>query len=141
MKKVMSNTFPAGEVKVSTTSITVTNNTAKTQDITVPADEKWVIETIKTVNPDDVARVIGGNLYLTSSKSILITALFSQSANANVRVQYPSLTVSTIYNWMIPELVLGPGMTLSFTWAAGGASSGGTDADGLVIMYRKLNII
>lgn len=141
MKNVFAETFPSGTVKTSVTSITLVNNTAKTQDVTVPTDTKWIIETIRAVNPDDVARFINVEIWRESAKTVRIATLTGLSTGALGAIQFPNnddLTASISNSPFV--LVLGAGMTISVTWSAGGASAGGTDADGLVILYRELTL-
>lgn len=141
MKNVFAQTFPSGSVRVSTTSITLANNTAKTQDITVPTDSEWVIELIKANNPDDVARAITMTLYQTSAKTVKLGIInYASSVNANANSHFPNNDdLATSNSNQIQNLLIGAGMTIEVVWAAGGASSGGVAADGLTILYRHLS--
>lgn len=139
MKKIFAETFPSGKPEASITSITLVNNTAKTQDITVPTDSMWLIQTIKATNPDDVQRTTYIRLYNESAKTNLIANLIAAALNATQELYYPNSTTASTQcpNALGQGLLLAGGMTISVTWAAGGASTGGTDADGLVVFYRE----
>jgi hypothetical protein len=142
MDKIFAETFPSGSIKTSVTSVTVVNNTTKTVDISVPTDTVWAIQSIKVVNPDDVARTVGINLYNEVAKTNQIALLTAASVGAGGLIHYPSNAAvenSELTRTGYP-LVLGPGMTINIVLAAGGASSGGTTADGIVILYRQLSL-
>jgi len=139
MKKTFAETFPSGEVRADVYSLTLANNTAKTNNYTVPDDTLWVLQSVRMTNPDDVQRTINMRLYKTSAKTSEIGLLSSVAAAAGAAIMYPN-TGSGSATFLVPRenLVLFAGNTLEITWAAGGASSGGTDADGVVIFYRRL---
>jgi len=140
LKKTFAETFPSGEVRADVTSLTLVNNTAKTQDVTVADDTLWVLQSIKASNPDDVARTVQIRLYKEAAKTNLIALLASVSVSATSQLQFPSYTGAsgTLSGQIGFPLTLFPGNTISITWSAGGASAGGTDADGQVIFYRRL---
>jgi len=141
LKKTFSETFPSGTVKTSVTSITLVNNTQKVQDVSVPSDTVWVIQCIRAVNIDDVQRTVVIDLWNEAAKTSKIARLQSGAVAAVTDLVYPSITAGgTIIGVPTAVLVLGPGMTISVTWAAGGVSTGATDSDGLVILYRELTL-
>lgn len=140
MKNVFAQTFPSGQPTTSVTSITLVNATAKTQDITVPTDTLWLVQMIKAVNADDVNRVITIEVFNEAAKTSRIGTLAVADTATGVFLQWPNNEAAQVARTVNPgyPMLLGPGMTISVTWASGGASTGGTDADGLVIWYRKL---
>lgn len=139
MKTVFAQTFPSGSIKTKVQSVTLVNNTAKTQDISVPTDTEWCIESIKMANGDNVDRNGTILLYQTSSKTNLIAYILFATITAGAQIMIPnnddlgSAMANNKQQW-----ILGAGETLSFIWAAGGASAGATDADAIVIKYREL---
>ena len=137
--EVMAHGFPAGQVKQSITSITLVNNTTKTVDTTVPAGEKWIIQSIKAVNSDDVARDVYVLIYKEVAKTNEVRRLIKKAATVTgERVVYPSNSANTNIQYAWAPQVLVAGNTISTTWVAGGASGGATDADGLVIDYLRI---
>lgn len=138
MREVFAQTFPGGSVEDSVTSITLANNTAKTQDKSVETDTLWVVENIKITNPDDVQRNVRIEVYKEAAKTNLICYLKGTTTlAAGATLNIPTKATASTEEGVLP-MTLGPGNTISVYWAAGGASTGGTDADGLVIHYRKL---
>lgn len=139
MKKVMAKTFPGGRPDAIVTSVTLVNNTVKTLDNAVPTDEVWKLINIKATNPDDVARVIAFSIYKEAAATNHVCTLSSQSRNAAAQLNWPNTEASALsvppYNF---EIVLGPGWIIRTVWATGGASAGGTDADGLVVWVRRM---
>lgn len=141
MKKDFSEIFPSGTVDARVTSLTLVNNTLKTLNVSVPTDELWALQTITMTNPDNVDRVCYARLFKEVAKTNMITQLMSGTVAAASRLCYPNNAIAETHNNQTGEqLLLGPNMTIGFTWAAGGASAGGTDADGLVVFVRKLTL-
>lgn len=142
MKEVFAQIFPSGSIEQSVTSITLVNNTAKTQDITVPADERWSVESILAINADNVDRAISVKVFKTASKSILLRYIANVSVTTLQRLMLPNNSAATTqsYGWQA-GMTLEEGNTIEVIWAAGGASAGSVDADGLVICYRKLTMV
>lgn len=132
--------FPGGAVKQVVTSITLVNATAKTQDTTVPSNKKWVLLSVKAVNADNVNRVITLTIYKEAAKTNVIKVLDSASIVAGTAMQYPSNQSDRAKqtNATKPAEILTDGNTLTAHWASGGASAGGTDADGLVLEYLEV---
>lgn len=136
-------TFPSGSVESSIQTVTLVNNTAKTLTYTVTDDTMVVIQTISVTNPDDVARTVTITLWNESAKTNRLAILEQDSVGASGIMHYPNLetagggSTGFIRNAGFP-LLLKAGMTIEVVWAAGGASSGGTDADGFAILLRKL---
>lgn len=142
MDEVFAHSWPAGEVVVDVTSVTLANNTAKQNLITVPANTIWVLQSLKVTNPDDVNRVITIILYKEAALTNIIASFASETVATTARLQLPhnapGANIEAFQD--IRGMVLGPGATIWINWAAGGASAGGTDADGQVIFYRRLTM-
>jgi len=136
-------TFPGGKLVQEVTSLTLVNNTAKTVDKTVPSGKRWILLAFRFSNPDDVARTLTCNKYKEAGKTNYIKRLTSNAAvGAASWIQFPNVTPSVTAQSQPtrPFEVLEAGNTLSFVWATGGASAGGTDADGLVLEYLEMDI-
>lgn len=137
----MRHSFPAGKIGQEVTSVTLANNTAKTVDTTVPAGKKWILISIKITNPDDVQRTCSMYKYKEAAKTNVIKIYDSSAVGAGGTAQHPNsitgVRTATEFHPQ-PAEILAPGNTISVGWAAGGASSGGTDADGLVIEYLEV---
>lgn len=123
------------------TSITLVNNTAKTQDITCPAGKRWVLLSFQVTNRDDVSRDITAYKYKEAAKTNLIkNYILGQTVTTLTSVMYPSKALSD-YKEMEHTLdIYDEGNTLSVYWAAGGASTGIVDADGLVLEYLETDV-
>lgn len=140
--QVLAWTFPAGKLKQEVTSITVVNATAKTVDTTVPTGKMWILLAVKMVNPDDVARVGVITKWKEAAKTNRLKTYISASISAGVTNQFPSNPANTNQQRYPsnPAEMLMAGNTIEVTWASGGASTGGTDADGLVIEYLEIDV-
>lgn len=125
------------------TSVEVVNNTAKTIDVTVPANQEWMIQHIKIVNPDDVSRVTTIIAYIEAAKTNILAELMSLTMTTLQTIYWAHNELTTSATKLIEmtsqmPLTLIAGNTISFVWASGGASTGATDADGLVVAYRRI---
>jgi len=130
-----------GRKKSDVTSITLANNTAKTVDSTVPANKRWLLLGVKAMNPDDVGRDLYIDHYKEAAKTNLIRRLAAETPAAGARTQWPSSVAGDVTKTPKHDLmVMDAGETISILWAAGGASSGGTDADGLVVDYLEVQV-
>lgn len=130
-----------GELKIEPTSITLANNTAKTEDITVPSRKRWLVLNIKVKNPDDVTRTTSIKIYKESSKTNLVCILESIDLGAGTILNWPNARAGSkdlVTRWF--PLILEEGNTISVNWAAGGTSTGGTASDGLVITYLEVGV-
>lgn len=123
------------------TSITLVNNTGKTQDTTTPAGKRWLILSIKAFNIDDVARNIKIVKWLEAGKTnILQQIAFHADVAQNHQLSWPINQVDVEeYTESFYTLIMDAGNTLTVTWPTGGASTGGVDADGLVIEYLEID--
>jgi len=134
--------FQGGKKVISVTSITLANNTAKTVDITVPTIKRWLLLSAKMTNPDNVTRNAYMFHYKESTKTNFVKTLTTASNLASgAGLQYPNSETGVINKAPFPQvIILDPNETLVFTWDAGGASAGGTDADGLIVEYMEIDV-
>lgn len=143
MSRQFVRTFPGGELKQEVTSLTLVNATTKNLNISVPAGKQWILISIRMVNADDVNRLCWVTLYKEVAKTnVLLDNLLNSTLGATAAQIWPNQqTTTTVVNVAnLPMLlVLKAANTLSFTWASGGASTGATDADGLVVTYLELD--
>jgi len=126
----------------SVTSVTLVNNVTKTIDVVVPDNKKWILLSFKVTNPDDVARTITAVLYKEAAKTNYIKRLMSEAAvGATAIRQWPKETNSSTVQRVptLPAEIVTEENTLNVVWATGGASAGGTDADGLVVTYLEID--
>lgn len=133
--------YPAPSV----TSITLVNNTAKTQSLAslIPAGFIGEILSIKITNPDNVGRDVTVWIEDASGNEIFFL-LAGQALAAGIRAQFPNTWVTTTVGDGRADggggkgkpALLFAGDVVKVLWAAGGASAGGTDADGLVVKVR-----
>jgi len=133
-------------LKQEVTSVTLVNNVTKTIDTVVPQGERWFLLNVKATNPDDVVRDLTIALYKEAAKTNKLRLLLLQAAlaaNAAKEAEWPSKLVSTNDSSCLGSyapIVLDAGNTISVIWTTGGASTGATDADGLVVEYLKVEI-
>lgn len=140
MKRVFAEIFPSGLITSHVEAVTVVNNTQKLIDWSVPTDTLRVLEGYTMTNPDSVARDLYARLYSSAAKTERLMYLsIGGSTPAGSHTCFPNNDdLAAGYSNNKQSVPLGPGMTVEFTWAAGGVSAGGTDTDGLAILYREL---
>jgi len=124
--------------KNNVTSITLVNDTAKTQDVTVPSGKRWRLLWCKQTNPDSVTRNLYAKLYDASDNDLG----FIISANAVTSGLEHAFPCRSHAGWdeisaESSEIWLDAGEYIRFTWDKGGTSTGGTDADGLVVVVKE----
>ena len=134
-----------GKLVQDVTSVTLVNNTAKTEDVTVPANKKWLLLWLKVENPDDVNRLVTVNIWNESGKTTRILARLLYATVSNGQRAHWPLNLSgtnddTMFNHAWSPVVLDAGDTIEVIWGAGGASTGATDADALVICYIEVPV-
>lgn len=140
MKKVFAETYPSGYIVTSINSVTVANNTAKSETFTVPDDTVWVVDSIRAVNPDDVARDIYIRWFKESALTNKISNLMFGASGAGGDIVWPNTAaIGASYNENPPSIVMSAGETIEIYFAAGGASTGGTLANSIVIHRRVLS--
>jgi hypothetical protein len=127
-----------GTLEQAVSSVTLVNATAKTIDTPIPTGERWLLLSIKLTNPDDVQRFVTASIYKEAAKTNIVTAVQSYTVAAAATGVFPSTTASVGYQGSSGSgVLLKAGNVLSVIWSSGGASAGGTDADGLVITYLR----
>jgi len=136
----MAWTFPGGRFEQSVTSVTLVNATGKIVDTVVPAGKLWILVSIKAKNSDDVARVITLYIYKEAAKTNLLRVLQNASVNASALLHYPAGAGVDAEEQTNPYPILAAGNAISVQWTTGGASTGGTAADGLVIEYLEVSV-
>lgn len=129
-----------GELVQDVTSVVLVNNTTKTIDKTVPDNRKWIILSIRAMNPDDVQRNITITKFKEAAKTNTIKRYNVAATAASSLLQWPSgpFTAAFARKSSAPFEVLVTGNTIEIVWVAGGASAGGTDADGLIVEYLEV---
>jgi len=141
MSQVLAWVVEAGRLIQSVTSITLVNNTLKTVDFTMVAGKRWILKNVKIVNPDDVQRVTDLSKYKTVAKTNKIKTMLNVTLGVGVTMNWPNsvnqANDQASRNFQ-PEILI-EGNTVTVAWAGGGASAGGTDADGLVVEYLELD--
>lgn len=137
----MAWTFPAGQIHQEVTSLTLVNNTSKTVDVAVPAGKVWMLLGVKITNPDDVNRDCSISLYKEAAKTNLLRILAADTLAAGATLTYPnSVTGEKSEQNLYSPHPLAAGNILSLLWTTGGASTGGTDADGIMLEYQEVAI-
>lgn len=132
--------FLGGKKKIDVTSLTLVNNTDKNVKVTVPAGKRWLLINIKITNPDNVIRIGQIAHYKETALTNAVKSLLYKSMAANEVLNFPSYSTDTGVTTQNQLLILDEGETLSFNWYAGGASAGGTDADGIVVEYLEIDL-
>jgi len=133
-------TARGGKFNQDVSSITLVNNTLLNDDVTVPAGRRWLILGIRAVNDDDVDRVITIWKYLEAAATNPICVLMQGTATAGGgSVVFPNSQDSASYPSHLPHLCK-EGNMIRVQWAAGGASAGSVDANGLIMEYLELNV-
>ena len=128
--------FQGGEHIQSVTEVVLVNNVTKTIDTTVPLGERWLLKHVKVVNADNVNRGFSLTLYKETAITNLIEWFENGTLNTGSVYSWPNLTVSKSINYFRTRL-LKAGNTVRLVLAAGGVSTGSTDADGLIIEYLR----
>jgi len=136
-------TFPGGKLKQEVTSVVLVNTTIKIVDVTVPAGKMWMLLKIKVANGDDVNRDIYIHIYKEAGKTNLLDMLIDtrQAAAGGGYVVWPNnyAGVAWTEGHGSERPILVAGNTIQITWSDPGASTGATDADGLVICYLEID--
>ena len=104
-------------------AVALANNTAKTQAVTVPAGKRWFLFGGIMSNADNVERAT--QIYITDGTNTVMYIRQATAQAAGAIIAYPN-TVALATNWQFPvPMPLSAGWTITFYWAAGGASAGG----------------
>jgi len=108
-------------------STSLSNNTTKTVDLTIPNGKIWKIYAINMHNGDDVNRLC--SVKIVDSSGNLLHNLAYTTINAGSIMEMLSFIKTSISDnapfISTPTLIKG-GNKLRLTWNAGGTSSGGT---------------
>lgn len=149
-----------GKLKQEVTSITLANNTEKKQKHTCPTGKRQLILNVKMTNPDNVTREFAVEKWVEAAETSLIKYMVVRDILAGEVLNWPGYPfwdlagTDTTAAWtatmehgdnqaqalpVFPE-ILEEGNTLSCRYKAGGASAGGTDADGLVIELLEVDV-
>lgn len=128
------------------TSVVLVNNTAKTILVTVPVGQRWKLLGVRITNIDDVTRDVTVIIYKEAAKTTILRCLMLEAALAASAAEdllWPSERIDTddhIEASNAHEIILSAGNTIEVVWATGGASTGATDADGLVVDRLEADI-
>ena len=139
---VVAWTFPAGSYVADVRDITLVNNTVLSVTLSVTdALTQYRILNVKAVNCDDVARNIAIVKYSEAAKINVVKNLDSIARNAGSVLNWPNTNtgaVATTPSGIKPELLVSPAV-LVVIFSAGGVSAGGSDDDGVVFEYLRMN--
>ncbi len=122
------------------TNVVLVNNTAKTIDLSPGAGIRWLVLNARQVNGDNVNRNV--NMTHIIGSFTLKQMIQNNSLATGEPQHYPSLAHASgqetagVWN---PIIVEGAEFIRS-VWAAGGASAGFDDADGLVLEVLEMAI-
>jgi len=134
-------TFLGGKLVQEVTSITLVNNTEKLETASPGTGKRWLLLGVRMLNPDDVNRVLVIDKYKEAAKTNLVKRLVVATLGPAGAMQWPyGVPTETEKRSGTPPEILEAGNTLEFKWSAGGASTGGTDADGLVVEYLEIDL-
>ena len=115
-----------GDIDANGSTTTLVNNTTKGETLTVPAGKRWYLFGGSIKNGDNVARECTVSLLDTSDVTVL-TLMRTISIAAGITNMFPNTeaTVLQVGGGAYP-IPLDSGYDISYAWAAGGASAGGT---------------
>ena len=143
VRSPLTYTFQGGRLYQEVVSITLANNTVFILNHNIPAGKRRVLLSYKLTNPDDVARTVRVKKFKDTARTIKIKELAAYAGlGAAGEAQWPHGVPSAgeqKEGARPVELFEFPNV-LQFTWEAGGASAGGTDADGLVIEWLETDV-
>jgi len=135
---------PLARLRQIVTSVTLVNNTAKTIDTTVPTGKKWRLLNIKATNPDDADRNIQAKIWKEAAKTnyLAFLGLAGVSASLAETFHVPNhfMDATNMKYLNRKDFFLDEGNTIEVVWATGGASTGATDADGLIIEVLEIGV-
>lgn len=110
------------------------NNAAKTRTLTVPANKRWLLAGVgHLLNGDDVTRNCKAEVFDESDKFIC-NLLRNQAITAAAIVHIPNMEENDEQARVVFPFFLYEGWYVKITWAAGGASAGGTATSALPIL-------
>lgn len=131
--------FQGGYKKNNVTSVTLVNNTTKTLDLSPGAGKRWQLLRFICYNPDDVARNVSVN-QRDASDTVIDSVIASSAFNPGTFQCAPAAAHNLVTETAghFDGGIIEDDEYMRVTWAAGGASSGGTDADGLVMQVMEI---
>lgn len=133
-------TFPGGQKVKAITSLTLVNNTAKNLDLLCGTGKIIIILHVRAINADNVNRGVLIRHYNEAAATNLISMVCSATIVTLEVLQWPNTDMDELQSTtLFYPLILVAGNILRISWAAGGASAGATDADGLVIEYLEID--
>jgi len=114
-------------------AVALVNNTEKTHTVTVPAGKRWFLQGGLVTNGDDVDRNL--TISVTDGTNVMYYIRASSNLVAAQACAYPTMQ-SLATNTQFPGkgMILDPGWTVTFYWAAGGASTGGNSTVTAVVL-------
>lgn len=122
-------------------SITLVNNVTLNEHVDVPAGKQWLLLAVKAVNGDDVDRAIDITIYKeVAATNLLRRLIYAGTVTPNAHLQWPSYSTNVGITSMSALVLLKGGNRIRATFVAGGASTGATDADGLVLEYIEYDM-
>lgn len=113
------------------TSVVLVNNVTKTIDLTPGAGKRWELLGIRMANIDDVARTCNLSHFADAGATLNLTEYLESSLTGNPMFWPNGDDLATVYANKFHKSVIEGVEIMRAKWTAGGASSGGTDADGL----------
>ena len=123
------------------TSVVLVNATTKTIDLTPAAGKRWWLIASRMVNADDVQRSCHVIAYQEAAATNRLYTIIGANALAAAAQQvFPSPAHSAsdeVGALAIPNHCIEGAEMLRYTWTTGGASTGGTDADGLSLVVLE----
>lgn len=135
---------PVGRLVQEVVVITLVNNTGLTTDIVVPAGKRWLVQSIKVLNPDDVGRATSIDFYKEAAATNRIKRLALADVAAVGELLWPNNTLDDVddadprgHAW---PLLVTEGNLIRIVQAAGGASAGGASVQGLVYQHLEIDI-
>lgn len=106
-------------------TVTLSDNTTKIVDLTVPLGKIWKVHAIMMHNGDDVSRNLEVQI-INSSSFLLHYVSYASSVSSGDYREMISYESSTVGKHPFKPLIIKGGNKLRLKWNAGGTSSGGT---------------
>lgn len=144
VKEDIIHTMLGGRLIQEVTSVTLANNTAYNVYNAVPAGKRRILLSFRVMNPDNVARAVTVSKFkevarTNEIKRVVYVAALGASGGI---LQWPlgANTQSEARESNRPFELYNENNVLAIQYAAGGASAGGTDADGIVIEWLEFDM-
>ena len=114
-----------GKFKKNKTSVVLANNTAKSQDFTVPTGKRWYVLGGRIHNADDVARNAEILVYDSANDVMAYFMALASVGAGGVKMFPDQVATANVFGFKQPY-IMEAGDYVRMNWAAGGASAGGT---------------